>query len=298
MANPPTLSRAPVSVRKMVQILKDPVIFTSVTTVAIIGTLSTWFYYLRKVPTRVLDQHVFKDFKLEQVIPVNHNTNIYRFALPKKEDVLGLPLGQHISLVANINGKEISRSYTPISSDKGYFELLIKTYPNGSLSQYISNLNVGDKIGVKGPKGTFTYSANMAKAIGIVAGGTGITPMLQIIKGILNNPKDKTKISLVFGNVTRSDILLENELNELVERHVEQFRVYHVLNEPPVGWEQGIGFITKDILEQRLPAPASDIKILICGPPGLIKSVTNSTTELGYEAPRSVSKLSDQVFKF
>ncbi|RCH87323.1 hypothetical protein CU098_001538, partial [Rhizopus stolonifer] len=134
MANPPTLSRAPVSVRKMVQILKDPVIFTSVTTIAIIGTLSTWFYYSRK---------------------------------------------------------------------------------------------------------------------------------------------DKTKISLVFGNVTRSDILLEDELNELVERHVEQFRVYHVLNEPPVGWEQGIGFITKDILEQRLPSPASDIKILICGPPGLIKSVTN-----------------------
>lgn len=282
----------------MVQILKDPVIFTSVTTIAIIGTLSTWFYYSRKVSTRVLDQHVIKDFKLEQITPVNHNTNIYRFALPKKEDVLGLPLGQHISLVANINGKVISRSYTPISSDKGYFELLIKSYPNGSLSQYISNLNVGDNIGVKGPKGTFTYSTNMAKEIGMVAGGTGITPMLQIIKGILNNPKDKTKISLVFGNVTRSDILLEDELNELVERHVEQFRVYHVLNEPPVGWEQGIGFITKDILEQRLPSPASDIKILICGPPGLIKSVTNSTTELGYEAPRSVSKLSDQVFKF
>jgi cytochrome-b5 reductase len=52
----------------------------------------------------------------------------YRFALPRKDDVLGLPIGQHVTLIANMNGKEVSRSYTPTSSDedKGYFELLIK----------------------------------------------------------------------------------------------------------------------------------------------------------------------------
>jgi ferredoxin-NADP reductase len=52
----------------------------------------------------------------------------YRFALPRKDDVLGLPIGQHVTLIAKINGKEVSRSYTPTScdEDKGYFELLIK----------------------------------------------------------------------------------------------------------------------------------------------------------------------------
>lgn len=52
----------------------------------------------------------------------------YRFQLPHKDDVLGLLIGQHVTLVANIDGKEVSRSYTPITSDeeKGYFELIIK----------------------------------------------------------------------------------------------------------------------------------------------------------------------------
>jgi ferredoxin-NADP reductase len=52
----------------------------------------------------------------------------YRFALPRGDDVLGLPIGQHIVLSATIDGKEVSRSYTPTSSDndKGYFELIIK----------------------------------------------------------------------------------------------------------------------------------------------------------------------------
>lgn len=54
----------------------------------------------------------------------------YRFALPHPSDVLGLPIGQHISVSAEINGKEIMRSYTPTSSDDnlGYFDLLIKVY--------------------------------------------------------------------------------------------------------------------------------------------------------------------------
>lgn len=52
----------------------------------------------------------------------------YRFELPHKDDVLDLPIGQHVTLIANINGKEMSRNYTPTSSDedKGYFELVIK----------------------------------------------------------------------------------------------------------------------------------------------------------------------------
>ncbi|RCH80430.1 NADH-cytochrome b5 reductase [Rhizopus azygosporus] len=138
----------------------------------------------------------------------------------------------------------------------------------------------------------------MVKEIGMVAGGTGITPMLQIIKAILRNPADKTKISLIFGNVTKSDILLEEELQGLAEQHPDRFSVYHVLNEPPENWNQGVGFITKDILEQRLPKPSNDVKILVCGPPPMVKAVTNATTDLGYEPPRTVSKLTDQVFKF
>ncbi|CAO3656551.1 unnamed protein product [Mucor hiemalis] len=283
----PTLHRAPASVR-----------IAAVT--ALVG-LGTWYYYSTKRPARVLDQHTVKQFQLVDKKPISPNTNLYRFALPNKDDVLGLPIGQHVTLIANINGKEVSRSYTPTSSDedKGFFELVVKTYPDGALSQYLHKMKIGDKIGVRGPKGAFIYTPNMAKEIGMVAGGTGITPMLQIIRAILRNPKDKTKIKLIFGNVTKNDILLEKELEELVAKHPEQFEVYHVLNEAPdESWTQGIGFITKQILEERLPKPSNDIKICVCGPPPLVKAVTNATTEMGFQAPRTVSKLEDQVFKF
>ncbi|KAI8047191.1 uncharacterized protein B0P05DRAFT_566679 [Gilbertella persicaria] len=297
----PSISRAPVSVRKMAHILKEPFILSSIATVgALVLGVGSW-YYLTRQPTRILERHAIKEFKLVEKIPVNHNTNRYRFALPRKTDLLGLPIGQHVTLVANVNGVEVSRSYTPTSSDqdKGFFELIVKTYPNGLMSQHLNNLNIGDKIAVKGPKGAFSYTPNMAREIGMVAGGTGITPMYQIIAAILRNPNDKTKISLIFGNVTKSDILLESELEALAAKHPDQFTIYHVLNEAPdENWNQGVGFITKDILAERLSKCANDVKILVCGPPPLVKAVTNATTELGYEPPRTVSKLTDQVFKF
>lgn len=64
-------------------------------------------------------------------------------------------------------------------------------------------------------------------------------------------------------------------MQQLVERHPQQFDVYHVLNQAPdASWTQGVGFITKQIIEERLPKPANDIKVLVCGPPPLVKAVT------------------------
>ncbi|KAG2194968.1 hypothetical protein INT47_002824 [Mucor saturninus] len=296
-----TISRAPVSIRRMGQILRDPVIFTSIAAVTAIAGFGTWYYYSNAAPTRVLDQHAAKPFKLVAKTAISHNTNIYRFALPHKDDVLGLPIGQHVTLIANIHGKEVSRSYTPITSDEdaGFFELIIKTYPDGVLTQHLVHMEVGDYIGVRGPKGSFIYTPNMVREIGMIAGGTGITPMLQIIRAILRNPNDKTKVKLIFGNVSKGDILLEYELEQLASKRPDQFEVYHVLNHPPDGlWTQGVGYINKQILEDRLPKVGNDVKILVCGPPPLVKAMTAITTELGYEAPRAVSKLTDQVFKF
>ena len=79
----------------------------------------------------------------------------YRFGLPNPDDILGLPIGQHISIQAEIGGKQIQRSYTPTSSDddRGYFDLLVKTYEKGNISRFLSLLSIGDKVRVKGPKG-------------------------------------------------------------------------------------------------------------------------------------------------
>lgn len=214
---------------------------------------------------KVLDPTTFQEFPLTEKTVLSHNTAIYRFALPSPTSILGLPIGQHISLSANLDvkdpktdtivpNKEVVRSYTPISSDvnPGYFDLLIKSYPTGNISRHLATLKVGDKMKVKGPKGAMVYTPNMVRRFGMIAGGTGITPMLQIIRAIQRGRKsgDKTEVDLIFANVNAEDILLREDLDALV-REDKGVRVYHVLNNPPEKWDGGVGFVTADIIKVR-----------------------------------------------
>jgi cytochrome-b5 reductase len=199
----------------------------------------------------------------------------YRFALPHPDDVLGLPIGQHVSLQAEIGGKDIMRSYTPTSSDddRGHFDLLIKSYEQGNISRHVSLLQIGDKIRVKGPKGQFTYRPDLSRHLGMIAGGTGITPMLQIVRAALKNPQDRTKISLIYANVNAEDILLKKELDLLAQNHSHRFTVYYVLNNAPEGWTGGVGFVSKEQIETHMPPPSADIKVLMCGPPPMMNAM-------------------------
>ena len=99
----------------------------------------------------------------------------------------------------------------------------------------------------------------------MIAGGTGITPMLQIIRAALKNPRDKTKLNLVYANVNYEDILLKKELDELADKYSSRFKVFYVLNKPPSGWTGGVGFVSKEQITAHLPASNDDIKVLLCG---------------------------------
>ncbi|KAK9479049.1 hypothetical protein V1514DRAFT_329047 [Lipomyces japonicus] len=261
-------------------------------------TLSAFKIY-RGQPSKILKPDVFQEFPLAEKTILSHNVAIYRFALPHPNDILGLPIGQHVSIAASIDGKEVIRSYTPTSSDddRGHFDLLIKSYPTGNISKYVAGLQIGQTIRVRGPKGNMVYSPGLVRAFGMIAGGTGITPMLQIIRAILKNPADKTQVSLIFANVNEEDILLKDDLDDLAANY-SNFKVHYVLDNPKEGWTGSVGYVTSDIIKAHLPAPASDVKILLCGPPPMISALKRATTDLGYQKAKPVSKLEDQVFAF
>ncbi|KAI9692686.1 MAG: NADH-cytochrome b5 reductase [Bogoriella megaspora] len=277
---------------------------------AVLGALlGAWKVYTNQA-RKVLKPNEFQNFELKEKNVLSHNTAIYRFSLPHATDILGLPIGQHISVAANLpvtnsagstETKEIVRSYTPISSDEdtGYFDLLIKSYPTGNISKHVGSLKIGQMLKVKGPKGAMVYTPNMVRHFGMIAGGTGITPMLQIMRAIERGRQigDKTEVDLLFANVNPEDILLREDLENLAKRD-SRIRVHHVLNNPPESWTGGVGFVTADMIKAKLPAPASDIKILICGPPPMVSAMKKATDSLGYQKPRPVSKLEDQVFCF
>ncbi|XP_037407078.1 NADH--cytochrome b5 reductase 1-like [Triticum dicoccoides] len=238
-----------------------------------------------KRPKGCLDPENFKKFKLVEKTQISHNVAKFRFALPTPTSVLGLPIGQHISCRGqDATGEEVIKPYTPttLDSDLGNFQLVIKMYPQGRMSHHFREMKVGDYMSVKGPKGRFKYQVGQVRAFGMLAGGSGITPMFQVARAILENPNDKTKVHLVYANVTPEDILLKEELDSLAEEYPDRFKIFYVLNQPPEVWNGGVGFVSQDMIKTHCPAPAEDIQILRCGPPPMNKAMATHLEELGY----------------
>ncbi|XP_072960626.1 NADH--cytochrome b5 reductase 1-like [Typha angustifolia] len=232
-----------------------------------------------------LDPENFKGFKLVERQQLSHNVAKFKFALPTATSVLGLPIGQHISCRGKDNlGEEVIKPYTPttLDSDIGYFELVIKMYPQGRMSHHFREMRVGDYLSVKGPKGRFRYQPGQVRAFGMLAGGSGITPMFQVTRAILENSKDQTNVHLIYANVTYEDILLKEELDTLASNYPNRFKVYYVLNQPPDVWNGGVGFVSKEMIQTHCPAPAPDIQVLRCGPPPMNKAMAVHLDDLGY----------------
>lgn len=229
---------------------------------------------------------------------------VYRllFELPTPDAVLGLPIGQHVAIKATIDGATVQRSYTPVSNnaDRGILDLVIRVYPDGLLTgRYLANLSVGDEVLFRGPKGAMRYSRGLCKKIGMLAGGTGITPMYQLIRAICEDPRDTTEVSLIYANRTEGDILLRKELETFARRYPKNLSIHYLLDQPPADWTYGTGYVTKDLMSERFPNPQEEgVKVMLCGPPGMVNAAKKGLVELGYEKPSLASKMTDQIFCF
>jgi cytochrome-b5 reductase len=229
--------------------------------------------------------------------------NVYRFVfqLPNKTDVIGLPIGQHVAIKATIDGQLVSRSYTPTSNnfDLGRLDLVIKCYPDGLLTgKYLANLKVGDRVEFRGPKGAMRYKNGLCKRIGMIAGGTGITPMYQLIRAICEDDTDTTEISLIYANRSEEDILLRRELESFAAAYPKNLKIWYMLDHPPQKWAYGKGYVTPEIMRERLPGPSADTKVMLCGPPGMVNASKKALVSLGFQATGPVAKMSDQIFCF
>lgn len=240
---------------------------------------------------------------------VSHDVRIFRFALPSEDQVLGLPVGKHIFLCANIDDKLCMRAYTPTSSveEIGYFDLLIKVYfkdvhpkfPNGGLmSQHLESLPIGASLDIKGPLGHVEYTGRgnflvggkpkFARRLAMLAGGTGITPMYQVMQAVLKDPEDKTEMYVVYANRSEEDILLREELDGWAVE-CPRVKVWYVVERAPENWKYSTGFITEDILREHIPAGADDVLALTCGPPPMIQfAVKPNLEKMNYDINSSL----------
>ncbi|XP_011420571.1 NADH-cytochrome b5 reductase 3-like isoform X2 [Crassostrea angulata] len=263
-----------------------------------------------KSPITLQDPNTKYPLKLVDKEEVSHDTRKFRFALPSPEHILGLPVGQHIYLTARIDGQLVIRPYTPVTSDddKGYMDLVIKVYfknvhpkfpEGGKMSQYLENMSIGDFIDVRGPNGLLVYEGKgvfkvrpdkksppetvTARNVGMIAGGTGITPMLQLVREVLKDPEDKTNLFLLFANQTEDDILLRTELEDIQAIHPDRFQLWYTIDRPTEGWKYSKGFVSDEMIKHHLPPPSSDTVILMCGPPPMINFACQPNLDkLGY----------------
>ncbi|KAB8346137.1 hypothetical protein FH972_023183 [Carpinus fangiana] len=253
----------------------------------------------RKMAHGVLEPRRYLDLPIVARDELSHDSSKFTLALPTPDDVLGLPIGQHISIRGDVDGKSVQRSYTPTSSnkDRGRLELVIKHYADGQLTGgLLRQRQVGDTLAVSGPRGHMRYRRGMYDALGMLAGGTGITPMFQLVRAICEDSRDGTRVSLIYASQTEADILLRAELDAFARLHGEQFSVYYVLSKAPVGWKGGVGRVTPELLKQRFPDASKRNSVHLCGPPGMVDAAKEWLVDLGFEPARAVSKITDQVF--
>lgn len=119
----------------------------------------------------------------------------------------------------------------------------------------------------------------------MLAGGTGITPMLQLIRAIVKDATDETQVSLLFANQTEKDILLRDELDGIAKSHPDKLKVWYTLDTSGENWPYSTGHINAEMIEKHMFPPSSDTIVLMCGPPPMINFACNPNLDkLGYDS--------------
>ncbi|XP_033738868.1 NADH-cytochrome b5 reductase-like isoform X2 [Pecten maximus] len=203
---------------------------------------------------KILSETEYHQFTIASITTITKDTRLYRFHLPTNRS-LGLKLGQHLIIRGLVDGNVVTRQYTPVSDVKvtDYFELLIKH-----------------------------------ERILMLAAGSGIAPMVQIIQGVLNNEEDETRIQLLYACRTYSDILMKSQLDEWAE--FWNFSVLYILSQEPSGVKTNyrykdkihLGRLDKDLLVNEIQTPVvSRTKFLISGTKSFDKDMLKYCKILG-----------------
>ncbi|KAK5113697.1 hypothetical protein LTR62_003324 [Meristemomyces frigidus] len=262
-----------------------------------------------------LSPRTWKKSLLKSKRTISSDTRIFTFALDHRTQTLGLPVGQHLMLRLRdpVSREAIIRSYTPISpvTAEGHVDILIKVYfptasqqQGGKLSLALDSLPLGHTVEFKGPIGKFEYLGfgrcavnGRERCVGgfvMICAGSGVTPIYQVLRSVLQNKEDATGCVLINGNRKEEDILCKAELDALVLGREERCKALYTLTRPSAAWRGLHGRIAGPLLTEHcsrdaFPTPADaeegrkgGTMVLICGPAALEKSVKKELLSLGW----------------
>lgn len=227
---------------------------------------------------------------------ISNDTKVFTFDLEHAEQASGLPIGQHLMMRLRdpVTREAIIRSYTPLSetSEKGKLQVLIKIYydtpgrKGGKMTQALDAIPIGHFVDFKGPVGKFEYlgrgictisgQQREVKRFIMICGGSGITPIFQVLRAVLTDREDPTSCLVIDGNRVEEDILCKEELDNMVVDNAHKCRLLYTLSQPSPSWTGLQGRINKELLEKEVglckTVNGEDL-VLICGPEPLEKSI-------------------------
>lgn len=164
------------------------------------------------------------------------------------------------------------------------------------MSSHLHSLNPGDTLLFPAVIPAYSWVPNKHEHVTLIAGGAGVTPIFQLAQGILNNPHDKTRVSVIYGVRNDAEILFRDQFARWQQEFPDRFSATFVVGDPEPGSSFGKAVINDDTLSKLMPRPSENEKVFVCGPPGMETALVGSKSECGILQQLGYNKA--QVFKF
>ena len=216
----------------------------------------------------------FHALRVAEIVPETAEASSIRFEIPPElRDAFAFKAGQHLTLRATLGGDEVRRNYSlctaPAEND---WMVTVKRIGGGLFSNWVGDeLKPGATVEVMVPHGSFTteFDASNRRHLVGIAGGSGITPVMSLIKTLLRE-EPQSRFTLLYGNRDSSSVIFLEALAGLKDKHLDRFEIYHFLDAEEQDIELFNGMLSRERLEEAIPALVPDAAEVdgwfVCGP--------------------------------
>jgi len=221
------------------------------------------------------------ELKVADIIQETPSTKTLRL-VSTGNDLPPFQAGQYLSLFIDVDGIRTTRPYSISSQPNqiGYYDITVKQLPNGLVSNFLlKEVRIGDNLTVSGPQGTFYFNPLVHDDNMIcIAGGSGITPFMSMIREIVDRGLPRT-VTLLYGNRHAGDIIFHEQLTH-ISNHFERIRYIPVIEKASEDYQGQCGLITADLIK-KAAAASEKATFFLCGPQGMYDFCLPQIEQLG-----------------
>jgi len=216
-----------------------------------------------------------------------------RFELPEDlRETFKFKAGQHLTFRREVGGEELRRNYSVcVSPAEGVLKIGVKKITGGAFSGWVNDvLKAGDELDVMAPHGSFCweFDPNAHREYVAFAGGSGITPILSLLKTALTH-EPKSRFTLFYGNRTSLGVMFLEELAAWKDKYLDRLQIVHFLEDEEEEIELFNGRLDRpkveEILDHLVDVKATDV-FFICGPGPMMDAIEETLSARGVERPR------------